>query len=192
MEPAIVPLQLLCGAGMLYSIGSTVGSIYLAKGRPDIQLWGGIAVLPLLAIIVFVAARWGIVGVAAGILVYAITSLLISQSLANPLISLRMSTYLRALVPASGACLVMAAAVTSFRALTLSREVLSPVTFLVLAIALGAGVYLATLAIAGVEEFGEVLATFRGRIRPTAESVTATEAGRSWPLGGDPEAGELP
>ena len=122
---AIVPLQLLCGAGMLYSIGSTVGSIYLAKGRPDIQLWGGLAVLPMLAIIVLFAARWGIVGVAAGILVYAITSLLISQSLANPFISLRMGTLPWALVPAPAPASVMAAAVTTFRALTLSRGVLT-------------------------------------------------------------------
>ncbi len=187
---AIVPLQLLCGAGMLYSIGSTVGSIYLAKGRPDIQLWGGLAVLPILAGIVLFAARWGIVGVAAGILAYAITSLLISQSLANPLISLRMGTFLWALAPAAGACSVMAVVVTTFRALTLSRGLLTPLAFLVLAIVLGAATYVATLFGFRVEEVGEVINTFRGRLRPAAEGVVATEDAGGWSALSDSEAGE--
>ena len=186
---AIVPLQLLCGAGMLYSIGSTVGSIYLAKGRPDIQFWGGVAVLPILAIIVIVATRWGIVGVATGILVYAITTLLISQSLANPLIGLPMLTFLRALVPATSACLVMATAVTVFRYFTLSRGVIGPVVFLVIAIVLGAAVYLGVLVGFRVEEFGEVVATFRGKIKPAAGGPVVVEAA-AWTPGSDPKAGE--
>ena len=154
---AVVPLQLLCGAQMLYSLGSTVGSVYLAKGRPDLQLRFGLVALVWLATVVLVVAHLGIVAVAAGILFYTVGSLLVGQALANPLIELRMIDYLKALIPAAVGSATMAAAVTAFRFLTLDSGLIAPVPWVVSAIALGAAVYVAAVALFRVPEVDEVL-----------------------------------
>jgi O-antigen/teichoic acid export membrane protein len=163
--PAIVPMQLLCGAHMLYSLGTNVGAVYLAKGRPDLQLKFGLIALVWISVVVVATARFGLVAVAAGILFYTVGSLLVGQALANPLIELRMRDYLRALVPASIGCAAMALAVTAWRLLVLERGLLPRLPWLLVAIALGAAVYVATLALLRTPELGEVGRLVGRRVR---------------------------
>lgn len=174
--PAIVPLQLLCGAQILYSLGSTVGSVYLAKGRPDLYLRFGIIALVWLSATVLVTARFGIVAVAAGILFYTIGSLLVSQALANPLIQLPMRDYLKALVPATVGCIAMAAAVITFRLTVLAPGYLSRLPWLVLAILLGAAVYVAVVAAFRTPEFGEVQRLISRRLRSFRRGASTVES----------------
>jgi O-antigen/teichoic acid export membrane protein len=170
--PSVVPLQLLCGAQMLYSLGCTVGSIYLAKGRPDLHLRFGLIALVWITIVVLIAARFGIVAVAAGILFYTVGSLLVGQALANPLIELRMRDYLKALVPAAVGCVAMAVAILSFRYLVLEPGYLHPLPWLILAIALGAVVYVSTIALFRTPEIDEVLGVLRRRGRQLRSRVS--------------------
>ncbi|MCG7847617.1 MAG: MOP flippase family protein, partial [ANME-2 cluster archaeon] len=84
--PMILPLQILCLAGALKSVGTTVGSILLSKGRADIQFKWNILTAILLPIAVLLGANYGIVGVAAAITVMTISLFPIIQMITNKLI----------------------------------------------------------------------------------------------------------
>jgi O-antigen/teichoic acid export membrane protein len=61
----VVPiLRVLCIAGVGQSIGSTVGWLYAAQGRTDLQFRWGIASSAIMAVAFFVGVRWGVLGVA--------------------------------------------------------------------------------------------------------------------------------
>jgi len=96
----VVPLlMILSSIGLFQTIGTTVGSIYLAKGRTDLMLkWGLLAgILYLLSF--WIGLRWGVLGVA---LCYSLCSLILFYpSLAIPfhLIGLRFSEFGRVMIP---------------------------------------------------------------------------------------------
>ena len=96
----VVPLlMILSSIGLFQTIGTTVGSIYLAKGRTDLMLkWGLLAgILYLLSF--WIGLRWGVLGVA---LCYSLCSLILFYpSLAIPfhLIGLRFSDFGRVMIP---------------------------------------------------------------------------------------------
>lgn len=73
--PSVLLIKILIPVGILQSIGTTVGSIYQAKGRTDLMLrWGGVT--GLLTVLGFVfGIQWGIVGVA---IAYTVTTLILS------------------------------------------------------------------------------------------------------------------
>ena len=63
-DPAILPLRIMCLAGLIKAVVSTVGSILKARGRPDIGFrWNG-AALAVTVVALLIGARFGIVGVA--------------------------------------------------------------------------------------------------------------------------------
>jgi O-antigen/teichoic acid export membrane protein len=184
--PSVLPLQFLCGAQMLYSIGGNVGAVYLAKGRPDLHLKFGTIALAWLALVVIVVARFGIVAVAAGILFYTMGSVFVGQALANPLVEMRMSECLKALLPASIGCVSMAVAVVGLRFLALHTGALPPLPWLVVAILMGAAVYTGTIYLLRPPEADEVFRLVRDRvsamrrrpmIAPPASSVIAVDDG---------------
>lgn len=69
--PMIIPMQIMCVLGILNSIGTTMGSIFYAKGRPDIELKADILNLAALAAALTAGVKFGIVGVAAAVTVVA-------------------------------------------------------------------------------------------------------------------------
>lgn len=96
----VVPLlMILSSIGLFQTIGTTVGSIYLAKGRTDLMLkWGLMASVSYL-ISFGIGLRWGVLGVA---LCYSLCNLILFYpSLAIPfhLIGLRFSEFGRVMIP---------------------------------------------------------------------------------------------
>ena len=82
-EPVVVLLMILAPVGLIQSLSSTVGSIYLAKGRTRLLFrWSvGAGVVMLLAFLV--GLRWGVVGITTS---YAVATLvLLHPSLTIPL-----------------------------------------------------------------------------------------------------------
>jgi O-antigen/teichoic acid export membrane protein len=71
---AIPPLLILSPLGLIQSIGTTVGTIYLCKGRTDLMLRWSLFAGILIMLGFAIGLRWGIVGVATG---YAIANLLL-------------------------------------------------------------------------------------------------------------------
>ena len=62
--PVILLIMILAPVGMTQSIGSTVGSIYQAKGRTDWMFRWGVGAGSIIVIAFLVGLQWGIVGVA--------------------------------------------------------------------------------------------------------------------------------
>lgn len=73
--PVIPLLMILAPIGALQSIGTTVGTIYEAKGRTDWLLWWGIGAGSLIMLSFVIGLPWGILGVTVS---YALMYLLIA------------------------------------------------------------------------------------------------------------------
>ena len=195
--PSVLPLQLLCGAGLFYSIGTTQGSVFLAKGKPHWMLWIGVVTFAALAVMVLVGVQWGIVGVSLAVLTYAATSLALGQGIVNHLVGLRVGVFLKSLVPAALGCSAMAAALYVLRTAVTPVETIGSLVWLLIAVPLGAAVYIATLFALRVPESREVLGVLRTGVKrlkrrpgkkvqpqePTAElkqgPVTGSESDRA-------------
>lgn len=139
--PSIPVLQILAIVGAVQSVAATVGSIYLSQGRSDLMLKVGIAATGLVGIAFFVGVSWGIIGVA---VCYSLATLVIwvlSQSVANRLITLKQSAYWLALIPAFRASLLMAICVHFTREGLVAME-FSAISRLVSCVLIGAIFYL--------------------------------------------------
>jgi len=72
--PAVPLIQLLAPVGMLQSIGSTRGQVFLAKGRADLMLKLNLVTSPLTVAGFLAGIPWGVQGVA---VVYVLTNLIL-------------------------------------------------------------------------------------------------------------------
>jgi O-antigen/teichoic acid export membrane protein len=63
-EPAVLPTQLLAGAGAATVVIDAVGTVFMATGRSRALLGFGVAHFVVYVAVVLVASRWGITGVA--------------------------------------------------------------------------------------------------------------------------------
>jgi O-antigen/teichoic acid export membrane protein len=121
-----VPLfQVLCGLGMLQSIGATVGWIYMATGRTDLMLRWNLLTVCLVLPGFLLGLRWGgLEGLTIG---YALTSGLLfvpSLAAACSVLHLPLGEVARRLAPWLGAAAGMALTVAAARWLMLA--VLTP------------------------------------------------------------------
>jgi O-antigen/teichoic acid export membrane protein len=113
----VAPLvRVLALAGMAGAVGTTVGSLFLARGRSGLMLaWEVIAsCVYILAIVA--GLWWGLMGVAVAYTAASLALWPISHAVANRLIDLRMGPFLRALVPAAGLAAGLAGALAALRA----------------------------------------------------------------------------
>lgn len=183
--PVIRPLQILCGAGIVYSVATTCGSVFLAKGRPDIQFKLSIASIVTLATFVFVGVRFGIVGVATAVLVYSLIFFWVNQVFANKLIDLKMWHFLRAMGPATAGCIAMCAVLVPLRMVQAGPMAMSRAMILLVDVPLGAVVYVGVLLLLRTPELREGLELCAGlwrsfglgrplaRLRPTRVPASA-------------------
>lgn len=96
----VVPLLMILSLiGLFQTIGTTVGSIYLAKGRTDLMLKWGLMACASYLLSFGIGLRWGVLGVA---ICYSLCGLILFYpSLAIPfhLIGLRFSEFGRVMIP---------------------------------------------------------------------------------------------
>lgn len=114
-EPSIIVLQIFCLVGAFKSLGNPIGSILLAKGRPDIGLYWNVFVVIVLSFAVIGGANWGINGVAAAILLMQVPLFLIIQPIVNRLIDLKFSQYLNAIKLPFVCSVIMLVGISSLR-----------------------------------------------------------------------------
>jgi len=98
-RPCVSILAWLVPVGLLQSIGTLVGSLYLATGRTDVMFKWGVAAAFLIIPAFLIGMEWGVIGVA---IAYAFASLLLFlPGLAIPfrLVGLRVADVLLRLVP---------------------------------------------------------------------------------------------
>jgi PST family polysaccharide transporter len=168
---AIVPLQLLCAAECLRLLNAGAPSVFLAKGRPGVNLKLSVVrfvfLLPalLLPTLVFTGqedmGQRALVFVAVGLAVVSAVMWLVLQVLTNRIMSLSMRAFGSA---------VMAAVLLPFR-YGVSLIGLPDVALLVSSVVLGAVVYVVTLKAARVQEFDEMTSLVLHSVKPIVSRV---------------------
>ena len=144
-EASIPLVQLLIPVGLFKSLGSPLGSIFLAKGRADLGLkWN--AVLAIVNVSVFTAVASG--GAPAVALAYVVTSacaLVAGQLLLKRLISLGVGHYLSALVKP----LFMSSAmgiVVALAQIGVTGSTIEPLHLMLFFVSLGGSIYFLLVA----------------------------------------------
>lgn len=160
-------LQVLALVGMFKALGNPVGSILLAKGRPDIGLWWNVATTILNFAVFSLAARWGVYALAWSFVGVSALYFVGWRYVLHSLIGLRWKPYASALVAPLLIAVAMAVVVLLARD-ALAAGLQSPEALLAILVPLGAAVYLGVWLVADRPYVSEVwsLATARER-RPT-------------------------
>lgn len=153
--PTVTILQVLCVVGMLQSISTTVGWIYLARARTDLMLWWGTGAAVVICSSFFVGVRWGVMGVTVA---YALAyALLLVPSLLIPyrLIQLPLSDLLRSVGGTLAGAVVMACLVALVREVLVRSQVGQTLT-LAASVASGVAIYSAWLWLIDSRAIAEV------------------------------------
>jgi len=106
-------LEVFCVLGLIQSVGTTVGTLYMSTGKTRLMFLTNLAFTPLCIAAFAVGLRWGIEGVA---IAYALVSggwLYGSLALALRTVELRMRDFHRALAGPAAAALAMYLAVSA-------------------------------------------------------------------------------
>jgi O-antigen/teichoic acid export membrane protein len=144
-SPVALLLAILAPVGLVQSIVSTVGYIYMAKGRTQLMFRVGMVVTVLTAASFLVGLRWGVVGVATAYTIVSLALALPVLRVATNLIELPARTVVKAVMPLLGWSVLMLVPVTLVR-LGLERLAIHPpVLILVAAVITGVIAYTASL-----------------------------------------------
>jgi PST family polysaccharide transporter len=181
---AMVPLaRLFCLIGLVQSLSSLNGSLYLSQGRTDLQLRYG-TVFRLTGIAGIVAGLpWGVMGVASG---YGLATALVyypNTRIATGLVGLRFRCVSRQLLGVLACAAAMAAAVFGLGAAL--GPGCSDALRLTVQVPTGAALYLALLALFRVRAFTDTTATLRAHLAERSAPRTTGGAGLS-EAGGPP------
>ena len=159
----ILPLQILCIAGLLKSVATTVGSILLPKGRPDIELKWNIAMFIFLTAFIVVGSRYGVIGVASAITIMTILSFPILQWITNRLIGLSAKRYLKALLPAISGSIMIVIVCTAVKYLLNKFVTNNEFVVLVSLVLSGSASYFLVLLTIGRKTFDEMINLIKTR-----------------------------
>ncbi|MBV8552211.1 MAG: MOP flippase family protein [Acidobacteriaceae bacterium] len=147
---AIRIFQILAPVGLVQSIQTTIGQIYVAKGRTDWMFRWGVAASIAYVTAFLVGVRFGIVGVAAAYcIVYVGFIMTPGFAIAFKLIDLKVSRFAHALLPQLLITGAMTLACWGWLHGLEMLGVSNPWTRLISTSALGAGFYIAALIITG-------------------------------------------
>lgn len=140
-KEVIIPLQIMCIAGILRSIGTTVGSVQYAKKRADIGFKWNLIELSILTLSIIIGIKYGIVGVAIAVTLTTVLLEPIIQWITNRLIELKFADIWHALRPASICSFVMICSLLIYNGILQEIINLSDFIMLVSSITLGIIVY---------------------------------------------------
>jgi len=86
-KPVIILIRIFCFCGVAQSIGTTAGTIYLAKGKVDLQLKLQILGTLNVIIAIFIGLKYGIIGVSLAYTIQAVLWVLINMGIVLKLIT---------------------------------------------------------------------------------------------------------
>lgn len=167
---SIFVTQVLCGVGALKALVCSIGTVFLGRGRPDIELKLNVLGAVKLPLFILAGAPWGLPGVAIAMLISALTGVPFQQYFANRLIGLTWRAYLRGLAAPAAATATMAVAVGAWR---VAAADVAPGASLAVAVPLGIVTYLAALSALGVDLPALARAAVGRRARPPADAPAA-------------------
>jgi PST family polysaccharide transporter len=156
----VEPLQYLCIAGMLSSITSFVGIIFLVTGHAEIEFRFSLISLFLLIIVLFSGVRFGISGVASGICFQALIMNITGYIFIRRLIKVNLTAYLKAISPAIICSIIMLTFLKLFLVSLRSISAFSNIALLISSAVFGIIIYLLALSLIRRQLIGELVAIF--------------------------------
>jgi O-antigen/teichoic acid export membrane protein len=119
--PTVQPLQIMCIAGLFYSIDTTAISVINAKAYLIPEIRRQIIHMVLLVLGVLIGSRWGLIGVSWGVTITASIYWLLLLQLLKSRINLPFRDYFESLLPALISCIIMGFLVLLFQNTLLPR-----------------------------------------------------------------------
>jgi len=153
--PMILPLQILCIAGALKSIGTHIGSILYSKNRSDISFKWNIFATVVTVIAILIGIQYGIVGVATAIAITSCFLFLIIQKITNKLIDLSFRDFFRALYSATICSAIMIVSILLFQKSSLYIS-LPDILSLVMSIMMASIIYIFAIRIIDKDSLKEI------------------------------------
>ncbi len=163
-RPLIVLTAILAPVGLIQSIATSVGSIFMARGRTRLQFMYGLATGVLAVAAFIIGLRWGVYGVAGAYAVFVLAATYPSFAIPFALIDLRFRSFLRALWSIALASAVMCLALAVLEAPTMDR--IGPALTLLVLVPLGVAIYALVLRLTDASPLREVIAALRSRPEP--------------------------
>ena len=108
---SVAPLQIMCFAGMMLAIEPLMVSAIVAKGHVGFELRRQVVYVIVLSTLIALGSRWGIVGVAWGVLGASALFLLLVEQLAAKLIGFSWGSFARVVAAAAAPCLLASLAI---------------------------------------------------------------------------------
>jgi O-antigen/teichoic acid export membrane protein len=164
--PTVLPLMIMCVAGMMKSVSTFVGAIADAKGQVQREVKRQLIYLGVLIAGTIAGSRYGTTGVAVAVVFASFLMLIMMQSFLGSLTGMRWRTFLGSLWPALAATLVMATAVIGAQAMV--GRFASPTSLAMLVISTAVGMLVYPLVLLG-GRFPVVVALRRELERDLAE-----------------------
>jgi O-antigen/teichoic acid export membrane protein len=162
--PLIKLVAILAPVGLVQSVITVLGAVYLARGRTDIQFIYG-TITGVMAVGAFIVGlHWGVTGVAAAYAIFVAVTIYPCLAIPFGLIKLRFRVFLRALSTIGLASATMCGALIGVQALLPAGT--SPTLTLLLLVPAGGALYLLILRIIDKRPLAEVVAALRSRSGP--------------------------
>ncbi len=155
----VAPLQYLCVAGMISSITTFVGLIFLATGHAEIDFRFSLISLFALMAAIGIGARLGILGIAIGICFYSLLMNIIGYKFSAQLIEIDLFSYIKAILPAITCSMIMLLVFKLFLLIRIGI-ILSDISVLISFSLLGVCTYLLSLYVFNKKLFRELAAIF--------------------------------
>lgn len=159
-EPSIVPTQLIALEIGISTIAYVPGIIYKSINRPDLLTKLTLVKLPFVVAVLWFFARWGIVGVAGGMVVLSALSTTLDSIVVQRVIGFKFVEMLRVLAPIATSTALMGAVTAALTALLPPAGLLS----LIVPAIVGGGAYVAALALLSRETFSEASTVVRAAL----------------------------
>lgn len=171
-EPVVFLIQVLCFTGMLQSVGTTVGTIFMSQGRADMMLKWGLFAVPMIVLAIFIGVKWGINGVAIAYTTVSVFLWLLSHMYANRLINLKLKNFLFALKPPAIVTVSMLVCLMGYRYLQNTMLHISNLSFLISCIILGIIIYISACKMAKLRSFDDGIEIISSVATPYYEKIT--------------------
>ena len=164
--PSVLPLRILCLAGCVSILNIGIPALFLAKGRPDIDLKLTLIQTGFLIPALLIGVRFDLLGASIGVTAATVGAWLLRQLFVHQVIKLSFKEYLLSLRPAFISSLIMAAAVLTLRYVLTRLFDLPDIPLLVLEVVVGAGVYLSVLKLGKNQALEEITTLLLEMVRP--------------------------
>jgi PST family polysaccharide transporter len=163
---AMLPvLDILCWVGMMQSIGTTLGTIYLSTGRIRTAFLLTLCSTPIFILSFVIGLRWGITGVALGYAIASAGLFYVGLRLAFAIVGLTFREFHRALAKPLAASVVMLAALLPLSHLLARATGLPAQGRLGVLVAMGVAVYGLVSMLINRKQMTELMAMVRTAVR---------------------------